>query len=89
MWHTWVRNPLNDFVDLLFLANISAVILDERLAGFYIHGRNQTQFSDTTLQELNAALLKEEEGLVANRGLLASDRHDIKENQVGQDRDLK
>ena len=34
------------------------------------------------LQELNLGLLKEEEGLVANRGLLASGRLDIRENQV-------
>ena len=34
------------------------------------------------MQELNLGLLKEEEGLVANRGLLASGRLDIRENQV-------
>ncbi|KAK9819713.1 hypothetical protein WJX72_001576 [[Myrmecia] bisecta] len=82
VYHQYVCNPLHDFVDLLFLSNISCVILDTRHSGYYIHGRNQAQFSDTNLQDLNASLLKEEEGLVANRGLVSSERHDIRENQT-------
>ena len=50
IYHRYVSNPLNDFVDLLFLSNISCIILDQRLAGYYMHGRNQAQFSDTSLQ---------------------------------------
>jgi hypothetical protein len=34
-------HPLSNFVDLLFLANTSAVVLDGRTSGYYLHGRNQ------------------------------------------------
>lgn len=146
--------PLGNFVDLLFLANSSAVVLDERTGGYYLHGRNQMHHAggvlgapgsrgegqqlfrgvsgspvctpqsahsstvgaslardqpvkvqakhakpllhrdlppkahrpvdpeataivtpappDTTLSELNAALLREEEGLVSRRGLVTT-----------------
>jgi hypothetical protein len=39
--HRLFGHPLSNFVDLLFLANTSAVVLDERLSGYYLHGRNQ------------------------------------------------
>lgn len=110
--HRFAGHPLDSFVDLLFLANTSAVILDERHSGFYLHGRNQMHHSggcgstvaqlrvallfsllssiyspckwlahwlkhahtraDTTLAELNSSLVREEEGLVACRGLVAT-----------------
>ncbi|GMH43204.1 hypothetical protein BSKO_11126 [Bryopsis sp. KO-2023] len=80
------EHPMLQFIDLLFLANISCIILDEKLSGYYLHGRNQTQFSDTNLRALNSNLLAEEEGLVANRGLVsgnaAGDSQELKENQT-------
>lgn len=39
--HRFFGHPLANFVDLLFLANTSAVVLDERSSGYYLHGRNQ------------------------------------------------
>lgn len=39
--HRFFGHPLSNFVDLLFLANTSAVVLDERSSGYYLHGRNQ------------------------------------------------
>ena len=39
--HRFFGHPLSNFVDLLFLANTSAVVLDGRSSGFYLHGRNQ------------------------------------------------
>ncbi|GBF95222.1 meckelin [Raphidocelis subcapitata] len=64
--------PLGNFVDLLFLANTSAVVLDERTGGYYLHGRNHMHHADTTLSELNASLMREEEGLVSRRGLVTT-----------------
>ena len=49
-YHPYVSHPLHDFVDLLFLSNISCILLTGRVSGHYIHGRNQSQYSDTTLQ---------------------------------------
>jgi Meckelin (Transmembrane protein 67) len=57
--------------------------MDEQCSGYYVHGRNQMQFSDTDLHNLNLALLKEEDGLVGNRGLVAgSDSYAAMQNQV-------
>lgn len=39
--HRWVHDPLNSYVDLLFLSNVSLVLLDDRQCGYYLHGRNQ------------------------------------------------
>ena len=46
--------------------------------------RSPGQHADTDLRELNAALLREEEGLVANRGLVSSYQADaaLNENQT-------
>jgi hypothetical protein len=33
-------DPLSEFIDLMFLSNISAVVLDDRFSGYYLHGRN-------------------------------------------------
>lgn len=109
--HRFFGHPLSNFVDLLFLANTSAVVLDDRSGGYYLHGRNQMHHAggldrlaggdggghhlnctrggvecrltvlpccaapfnaDTTLSELNASLLREEEGLVSKRGLVTT-----------------
>ncbi|KAI8463954.1 MAG: Meckelin [Monoraphidium minutum] len=70
--HRFFGHPLSNFVDLLFLANASAVVLDERAGGYYLHGRNQMHHADTTLAKLNASLMREEEGLVAKRGLVTT-----------------
>ncbi|GIL75629.1 hypothetical protein Vretimale_15152 [Volvox reticuliferus] len=72
LYYPYVANPVTQFIDLMFLANISTLIFDDTHSGYYIHGRNQAQHSDTTLRELNQELLKEEEGLTAQRGLVNS-----------------
>ena len=36
-----MNNPLTQYIDLLFLANTSALIMDDRNCGYYLHGRNQ------------------------------------------------
>ncbi len=45
VFHRYFHNPLSQYIDLLFLSNISAVILDDRFSGYYLHGRNQLQHS--------------------------------------------
>jgi meckelin len=50
IWHRYVEDPLLNFIDLIYLANMSVVILDDHLSGYYLHGRNQSQHSDTTLR---------------------------------------
>lgn len=43
--HRFAGHPLDSFIDLLFLANTSAVVMDERHSGYYLHGRNQMHHS--------------------------------------------
>lgn len=45
--HRFAGHPLNSFIDLLFLANTSAIVMDERHSGYYLHGRNQMHHSGT------------------------------------------
>ncbi len=49
LWHPYVSDPLMNFVDLMYLANVSLVLLDEPHCGYYVHGRNHSQHSDATL----------------------------------------
>lgn len=72
IYYPYVHNPITQFIDLMYLANISTVLFDDSHGGYYLHGRNMAQHSDTTLRELNQELLKEEEGLTAHRGLVSS-----------------
>ena len=80
--HRYVEHPLEQFVDLCFLAKISCIFLDGPYNGYYIHGRNKMAHADTSLSELNKQFSKEEEGSVSSRGLVSqSSRKDVNENQ--------
>jgi meckelin len=54
--HRFAGHPLNSFIDLLFLANTSAVVMDERHSGYYLHGRNQMHHSGALFQTAHAPL---------------------------------
>ncbi|KAG2452271.1 hypothetical protein HYH02_003295 [Chlamydomonas schloesseri] len=85
LYFPYIANPVTQFVDLMFLANISTVIFDDTHSGYYIHGRNQAQHSDATLRDLNQELLKEEEGLTAQRGLVSgASNPKLADNQLFQ-----
>ncbi len=45
-----MHNPVTQFIDLMYLANISTVLFDDSHGGYYLHGRNMAQHSDTTLR---------------------------------------
>ncbi len=80
--HRYIEHPLEQFVDLCFLAKISCIFLDGPYNGYYIHGRNKMAHADTSLAELNQQFMKEEEGSVSSRGLVSqSSRRDVNENQ--------
>jgi len=44
-------------------------VFDERLHGYYLHGRSPFAHADCDMLQLNANLNREEQGLVARRGL--------------------
>jgi len=81
-YHRYVEHPLQQFVDLLSVSNVSMIILDQKLAGFYLHGRAVAPSADNNLIGLTRELKKEEEMQVSARGLLpGGDRPDLAENQ--------
>ncbi|KAL0205705.1 hypothetical protein P9112_001012 [Eukaryota sp. TZLM1-RC] len=66
----WVyQSPLNRFLDLLPLTNISLLVLDEPFSGFYIHGRSVAGRSDVTSSELTSFLIGESRGTLPKRGV--------------------
>jgi meckelin len=67
--HRFISNPLTDFVDLVSLANISVFLLRESQHGYYIHGRSVHPHADATIIELRNNMQKEEDNLVAQRGM--------------------
>ena len=80
--HNYVEHPIQQFVDLLAMSNLSIVILDDECAGYYLHGRSLMTFADTSLSELMAQMRKEQEMQVAARGLVpSSQREELAENQ--------
>jgi len=59
--HNYVCHPIQQFVDLLSLSNISIIILDDECSGYYIHGRSLMSFTDTSMAELSQQMRKEED----------------------------
>ena len=85
IYHRYVKNPMEDFVDLCFLAKVSVVILSEDFAGYYLHGRNRMPFADTSMSDINKELQKEVKMNVGPRGLLAnSEDPTLSDNQTFQ-----
>ncbi|KAI3659932.1 hypothetical protein MP638_004959 [Amoeboaphelidium occidentale] len=63
------QHSLLQFIDLLSMSNISLFILNSKYHGYYIHGKSVHQYADTSMIEMNENLKKEENNLVAKRGL--------------------
>ena len=81
-YHNYVQSPMQQFIDLLATSNVSIVILDDECSGYYIHGRSQMAFADTSMAELCHQFRKEEEMQVGARGLVpAATTEKLAENQ--------
>ena len=65
----WVPTPSTEFLDLCSVANVSVLILQESLRGYYIHGQSPLGKADTTLQELIKFLEEEGRGKIKGRGI--------------------
>jgi len=70
-WDRFVKDRIWQFVDLLAVTNVSAVFLEERYYGYYLHGKSVHAHADADMLQLNYNLKREEDGLVAKRGLEA------------------
>ena len=60
------EQPLRQLVDLLPVANISILLFDHDLAGYYLHGEAPEQTRDTTLSKLIKAIDDEASGQLGN-----------------------
>ncbi|OXA59378.1 Meckelin [Folsomia candida] len=69
-YERYIKNEIQDFVDLCTMGNISVFILAARQHGYYIHGRSVHGFADTDMQTMIEQLSREEEDLCGRRGLL-------------------
>lgn len=63
-------NPLQKFIDLCSLANISLFSLLEPGYGYYIHGRSPHGFADTDMSSMILQLQREAQNMCGRRGLL-------------------
>ena len=68
LWERFVKDRVWQFVDLLAVTNVSALLLEEKYFGFYLHGRSVHDHADADMAQLNANLKREEEGLEMLRG---------------------
>ncbi|XP_002072185.3 meckelin [Drosophila willistoni] len=66
----FVGNPLQKFIDLCSLANISLFTLKEPGFGYYIHGRSPHGFADTDMSSMILQLQREAQNMCGRRGLL-------------------
>ncbi|BET01109.1 Meckelin (Transmembrane protein 67) [Nesidiocoris tenuis] len=75
LYERYIKNFIQEFVDICSLANISVFVLALENYGFYIHGRSAHGFSDTDMATLRRHLRREEEDMVAHRGLVPASDH--------------
>lgn len=52
----WISLPIDDFIDVLSICNISVLIMDSLLHGYYIHGQSPGGVSDTSITALKMNL---------------------------------
>ena len=70
IFHRFVApHPLQSFVDLCSVSNISIMILLEPQWGYYIHGESIHGFADTSMEEFQEQLKQEATGNMPKRGL--------------------
>lgn len=65
----WNPPPYLDFVDLCSVANISIIIFNEELNGYYIHGKSPSGSADVGSQRLSLNLESEMAGNANVRGM--------------------
>ncbi|XP_050521919.1 meckelin isoform X2 [Daktulosphaira vitifoliae] len=70
IYERYIKNCIQQFVDICSLTNVSVFILSAEYFGHYIHGRSTHGFSDTDMESLIGQLQREEDNMVRHRGLV-------------------
>ena len=79
---THMATPVQNFIDLCSIANVSVMVLDEFLHGYYIHGVSPNGTSETGLDELLENLNKEASGKSRARGILPEDSSGLQSYEI-------
>ena len=74
--------PVQNFIDLCSVSNISVLVLDEYLHGYYIHGVSPNGYSELGIDELSESLHKEAAGKSRPRGILPEDKSGLQSFEV-------
>lgn len=69
-WERYLKNPLQQFIDICCFANVSVFLFSQRCFGYYIHGRSPHGFADTDMCSMILQFKREEDNMCGNRGLL-------------------
>jgi len=67
--HFFYSHPINNFIDLLSVMNISLFTLSHRGFGYYVHGKSVNGRADTDMLDLQQCLKRYEEAQTGSRGL--------------------
>lgn len=70
----YVKNAIQQFVDICSIANVSVFILYHKCYGFYLHGRSPHGFSDTDMCSMVLQLRREADHVCGYRGLLPNSK---------------
>lgn len=82
LFSIWASTPMNNFIDLCSISNISILVLDEFLHGYYIHGISPNGYAEQSLDELLESLNKEASGKSRGRGIVPEDRTGLQSFEV-------
>lgn len=70
VWKRYVKNPIQQFIDVCSIANVSVFLFSQRCYGYYIHGRSPHGFADTDVCSMMLQFKREEDNMCGHRGLL-------------------
>ena len=70
LYERYIKNPMQQFIDVCSIANISVFILSNESYGYYVHGRSPHGFSDTDMCSMIIQFRREEENMCGHRGLM-------------------
>ena len=72
----------NEFLDLCSVANISVIILDDKLHGYYIHGQSPFGKADVNFVDLIQFLEEERKGKIRGRGLTGDEEDNLQSYEI-------
>jgi len=59
IWERFIEDKIQQFVDLCTMANVSVFIMEQKVFGYYIHGRSPHGIADTGMKEMYQQLQRE------------------------------